>query len=145
MDVFMYADNPGVYLNVYAKVVPSSIAKEAGFDIVRWAKAKQKRDTLLKFKHNLDEAEALDEEASRKVLDTREGFTLIELPLGRGSIAGPDGDIMVPAAPMEIVRKSFEDMFPIATSEYEADLEAAAQVELEAAKVKPIRGAKAPG
>ena len=48
MAIYMYADQPGVFLNDHARPVPHEMAAEAGFDVEPLLRAKRKNDALHK-------------------------------------------------------------------------------------------------
>lgn len=142
MDVYMYLDDPGVYLNVYGKPVPPALAAEAGFDIGRWEKARKKKQAFLVFKSEQEAIEAADEsEDARKVVAESDGFSLIELPLGRGTIIGPDGGFLFPPTAFSTAKKAFDSMVlgipeEGSKSEYEADVDAELKMPKTAAQIK---------
>lgn len=128
MDVFMYADDPGVYLNAAGKQVPPATAKAAGYDIDRWAKLRKKKLAMQSFAKQLDATDLQDKEGtSRTVIADRDGFQLVEMTLGRAQIMSPDGDAITQPVAIELARKAFDDMFPpedVSGSEYEREIEA---------------------
>lgn len=92
MKIFMYFDQPGVYLNVHGGTVPDTIAEKAGFDIKRYAKAKLKAERMAAFREQVEAELEDDTETESKVLYEQAGFKVIGLALGMANVLDPDGE-----------------------------------------------------
>lgn len=93
VEVFEYKDDPGVYLNTFGKVVHDDLAKEAGYDTGKQAKAKLRKERMAEALARI-EAELADgdgEAGDRKVVNERDGFKVVDIGLGRFIIEDPDG------------------------------------------------------
>lgn len=87
--VYMYLDSPGVFLNAHGGEVSKELAREAGFDIVRLIRERERRTAL-------DAALAeVNKQFSyvgpETVVKERDGYTLINLGNGRFVVRYPDG------------------------------------------------------
>lgn len=95
MKLFMYFDQPGVYLNIHGKPVPETVAVKAGFDVKKWAKQKLKNDRMEKFREQVErelEAEDGDDEIETKTIYEVEGFKVIGRALGLADAYDADGE-----------------------------------------------------
>ena len=88
VDVFMYYDTPGVFLNAYGAVVADSLAAEAGFDVERLSHDKRRRETMDAAMREIEEQ--YGSEAVREVKAERNGYKLIHVGLNRYNIEAPD-------------------------------------------------------
>jgi len=48
VDVYMYRDDPGVFLNAFGTEVDVELAKSCGFDVDKLEKAKRKKEMMAK-------------------------------------------------------------------------------------------------
>lgn len=93
MDVFMYVDTPGVFLNAFGTEIDPSIAKEAGYDVDRLLREKVKRERMAQAAKLIEQELALEEkEGVREVVAERQGFKVIDLGLGRHYVEDPEGN-----------------------------------------------------
>ena len=91
MDVYMYVDDPGVYLTAHGTEVALALAEQAGFEVDKYAKqhkikvamANAQADVLAQFN-----------EATTEVLVERNGFKVVDIGLGRCNVLSPDGDLL---------------------------------------------------
>jgi hypothetical protein len=95
MEVFMYKDDPGNYLNAYGHPVPIEFAEEAGYDIHKLENARRKSEAL-----GLA-AQAINEEYSsnvgqRTVVAEHGGFKVVMLTKGRHIVEDSDGNNLTP-------------------------------------------------
>lgn len=95
MDVYMYVDDPGVYLTAHGDLVPKEIAEAAGFPVEKHEKA-----------HNIKTAMAaamaevmtkFGGEDGPKLHMERGGFKVMNIGMGRYNVHGPDGDLLTKA------------------------------------------------
>jgi hypothetical protein len=90
VNVYMYADTPGIYLNVQGLPVTTELAARAGFDIDKYYKARVKRERMAAAKAVIEQE--LDENNSKKkVIKERNGWAIVALGFGKHVIEDPDG------------------------------------------------------
>jgi hypothetical protein len=112
MDVYMYPDDPGNYLNAFGAPVPEEIAKGAGFPVDVLKAEKTKRERIA---HALDvinrEIEGITQE--RKVVEEVGGFKILDVGLGRHVVEDPDGNMLTPQPlPLEAAQVLVGQMAP---------------------------------
>lgn len=90
IDIYMYADEPGVYLNALGKPVPDDMAKEAGFDVEKLAKKKLYRERMALASAAL-EAELEEAPETRQVLFEQGGLRVVAFG-DKGMCVVEDGD-----------------------------------------------------
>ena len=91
MDIYMYVDDPGVYLTAHGSEVEKTLAEAAGFEVdtydkqhkIKLAMAEAQSEVLAKFS-----------EATSKVLAERNGFKVLDIGMGRCNVLSPDGDLL---------------------------------------------------
>jgi len=90
VEVFMYVDTPGVYLNVHGDPFPSiKFAQEAGFDTETLARQRKIKEGVAEYEAKL--RSELDLPISkRRILKEWEGYKVVELSPGRFQLFGPD-------------------------------------------------------
>jgi hypothetical protein len=93
VEVYMYKDTPGVYLNAYSQPVTEELAMRAGFDTQSLGKQRKRREMLAKAALMIDvELENEDVElGKRKIVKERNGYTISSIGIGRHIINDPDG------------------------------------------------------
>ncbi len=94
-EIFMYRDDPGVFLNAFGTEVDEKMAQDAGMNIEKYALARRKKARMAEAMELID-AEFLDTSNERIVIKTRGGFNLISLGLGRHILEDPDGNNLTP-------------------------------------------------
>lgn len=87
MGIYMYKDQPGVYLTADASPVPDKLAAEAGFDVSRLAREKLRKERMAEVMKRL-EAEFGDE--PEKVVFEKEGFKVASEGQGVYAVYSPD-------------------------------------------------------
>ncbi len=97
VEVYMYRDSPGVYLNAHGQEVAESMARTAGFPIDKYTLARRKNEMMAKAMQTI-EAELHGDHGGgeRTVVCARKGFNLVRLGLGRHIIEDPDGNNLTP-------------------------------------------------
>lgn len=93
IEVYMYIDEPGVYLSAHGNVIATKFAKEAGYNVDELERKKKIKDGLREYEAKLRAEMELPEE-QRKVLKEWEGFKVIELTPGRCQLLAPDGKVL---------------------------------------------------
>lgn len=92
MDVYMYVDSPGIYINANELPVPEAIARESGYNVEALAKEKLRMERKAQAgaiidKELSDEANTQEEEVA-----DRNGFKLVSIGMGRHNVKDPDGN-----------------------------------------------------
>lgn len=99
IEVYMYKDDPGVYLNAYGTPLPESIAEAAGFDVATNRKAKLKKERVAAALRAVDaDLASLEGEPDAEEVVTKEqdGWKIIDIGLGRRLIKDPEGNQITP-------------------------------------------------
>ena len=91
VQVFMYKDTPGVFLNAHGTEVSPEMAKSSGFDTETLLKDKLKRERMAVAMSTI-EAEFSSGPAMRETVREADGFKLIAVGLGRHKVLDPDGE-----------------------------------------------------
>lgn len=114
MDVYMYADTPGVFLNAFGTEVDEKLAKEAGYDVDRLSREKVKRERIAAAAQMIEQELALaDKEGQKEVVVERAGFKVIDIGLGRHFVEDPDGNrLTVHALPLEQAKTLLDQLTP---------------------------------
>ncbi len=93
MDVFMYVDTPGVYLNAHGTEVKEVLAREAGFQVDAFARDRLRRERMAKAMEAINlELETLG--PTREIVADNEGFKVIHIGLGRHRVEDPEGNTL---------------------------------------------------
>lgn len=94
MDVYMYVDEPGHFMNAHLHRVPDEIAREAGFNTDLLAKERLRLERKAQAGKIIDQE--LEDEASTEevVVDTRNDFKLVTIGLGRYNVKDPEDNIL---------------------------------------------------
>ena len=91
VQVFMYKDTPGVFLNAHGTEVDPELAKSAGFNTEALLKDKLKRERMAVAMSTIEE-EFSSGPAMRETVREADGFKLIAVGLGRHKVLDPDGE-----------------------------------------------------
>lgn len=90
--VGMYLDTPGVYINGHGKRVSSAIARDAGFDVAKLDREREKRERLDAFKRDLAADLDLTEDGDEDmVLKELGGYKVLRSPSGMVNVVDEDG------------------------------------------------------
>lgn len=101
MYIYMYQDDPGVYLNEHGHPVSEALAKEVGFDIGRWQRMHLKNERMAEAKKKIEaELELISDEIDNTIME-KNGFLIIGLPGDRAVVKDPDGNVLT-AQPVSI-------------------------------------------
>lgn len=113
VEVFMYVDDPGVYLNAYGTEVPESLAKQAGFDTEKYGKQHKRKVRMAAAQANIEaELAMIDEGKPQKVVKDLKGFKLVDIGLGRFYVKDPDDNVLT----KEPVSRAMGDKLLVALS-----------------------------
>jgi len=147
MEIYMYRDTPGVWLNAYGTPVAPDLARKAGFDVDRYLKLKQRRDMMSQAQAAIEKQ--LDLEASqpgaRTVILERDGFKIVQTASGRCVVEAPDGTALTGTAQLnETAARAIFDQIcpPAAPAPSEAEGVPSADVGGGAGRPGPGRAAK---
>lgn len=93
MDIYMYHDSPGVYLNGYGTEIAEALAAEAGYPVEVYSKEKERRRRVAQA------TEAIERELNaaapqRKVVREQGGFRMVDMGLDRFQIEDPNGAVL---------------------------------------------------
>lgn len=95
--VYMYVSEPGVYLNAFGKPIAESFAAKAGFPVEQYARARTAREKIADFTRKMqDEMNVENLTENRKVLASRGGYTVYEMPYGNAVVVSDEGDNLTP-------------------------------------------------
>lgn len=112
VDVYMYKDTPGVYLNAYGTPVTEEFAKEAGFDTDTLGKEKLKRERIAQVTAMV-EAELSQGPAMREIVEEINGFKVVHIGLERYTVEDPDANVLSAAPlPLETATKLLRQLNP---------------------------------
>lgn len=92
VQVFMYKDTPGVYLDVFGHEVSEELAKAASFDVENLSKARQRRERMAAAMAAI--AADLPMDTDLKTVKERDGFKIVEYGMGRHRVEDPDGNTL---------------------------------------------------
>lgn len=94
VDVYVYQDDPGVYLNAYGQPIDEAAAAAAGFDVVKLGKVKDKKERVAAALAAIDAEDG--EQLEQTIVQQRNGYKLVSIGLGRYRVLDPDGDNLTP-------------------------------------------------
>lgn len=92
MDVFMYVDDPGKFLNAHSKAVSDELAAEAGFDVEKLGRDRVKKERKEQAVALIDAELADDKDVKEEVVAESNGYKIITTGLGRHHVVDPDGN-----------------------------------------------------
>lgn len=97
IEVYMYIDEPGVFLNAFGTQVHTSLAEHAGFDIVLLGKERLKRERMAIARKSIEDELELPEYTivEKEIIAERGGFVIVHIGLGRHIVEDPDGGKLV--------------------------------------------------
>lgn len=112
LEVYMYFDDPGVYLTPQGKQVPAEVAERAGYDVAALQKQHNKKARMADFQSMLDSE--YGDAAERKVLEERDGYKLVEVgTLGNVMVLDDeDKPLVLTPLPLDIGTELFDKMAP---------------------------------
>jgi hypothetical protein len=110
-DVFMYVDEPGIYMTAHGGKVSDQFAAEAGFDVDLLAKERKRIDLKRKANEAIDQELNDQNNLSEEVVEERNGFKLVSIGLGRHHIKDPEGNRLTSSPlPQEAAEKVFNSL-----------------------------------
>ncbi len=93
VNVYMYLDDPGVYLSSQGTMVSQAVAERAGFDIARHRNERIRRLRIGKAKEMI-EAQLDHEESKSSTIKVQNGWAIKHIGFGKHYIEAPDGSII---------------------------------------------------
>jgi len=122
ISVYMYVDTPGVYLNAFGSEVAEEMAKTAGFDVGILAKKRLKNERMAAAMSAIEKELQGSEESMEVVVAEREGFTIVDIGIGRHHLKDPDGNVLTPTAqPLEAAKLLMDQLVPKPAAEAALD------------------------
>lgn len=114
VDIYMYKDEPGVYLSAFGRPLPEQLAKEAGMPVDVYGRARRKKELIAAAHAQIErDIEEQIQGGSRRVLVTRDGLHLVDIGLGRHIIEDADGNVLTKEhMSEEYGRRLFDQMVP---------------------------------
>lgn len=111
MDVFMYIDSPGKFINAHGSAVPDKIAAAAGYDVEKLGKERLRRERKAAANAIIDKELNDDNELDEKDVKEFEGWKVVSIGLGRHNVKDPDGNVLnAMHLPLEGAMRLFEAM-----------------------------------
>lgn len=101
MVVYMYKDEPGIYYDAHGKKLPEHMAKLAGFEVGKLAKARMKKEAVAKFTQQMTDALAA-EFGDEVVLKEAGDWKIVQMPMNRAKIVDKESGLAVTAVPMPV-------------------------------------------
>lgn len=117
INVYMYINEPGVYLSAHGTPVSQDLARAAGYDVVELGKKKQMFERM-KAAQDAIRAEFEGQVGNvSKVVIERQGFTVKDIGLGRFKVYDPDGaELTKDPLSMELATAVFDQLVPLEAS-----------------------------
>jgi len=84
MSIYMYNDDPGVFLNERGAVVSEAIAAQAGYDVASLAKVRRRKLAIAKAQAGVDAEYATEENSN--IISERGEYRLVEVAAGHFQI-----------------------------------------------------------
>lgn len=110
MDIYMYVDNPGEYITAHGMAVSEKMAKEAGFDTVKFGKLREKR-RLMAIATAKIEADLQSPDIVRDVVKEAKGLAVVHIGHGRFQVEDADHNKLHDGfLPEEVAVKLLDDL-----------------------------------
>ena len=110
VEIYMYKDTPGEYLNARGDPVSEELAASAGFPVEELKKAKLKRERM-KTAMDTIEAEIGAAETTEVVEAERNGYKMVNIGFGRYHVRDPDNNNLTPTpVPKEVAELLLKNM-----------------------------------
>jgi hypothetical protein len=94
MQIFMYRDTPGVYLNAFAKEIPAHLAKEAGFPVEDYSRKRLAKEKMGAAMAAIEAELATGEGEQQEILAEAGGYKVVALGLGRAKLFDTEGNAL---------------------------------------------------
>ena len=97
--VYMYIDEPGVFLNAFGTEIPEIVAKQAHFDVELLGKERIKRERMRKAMTAIElELELANSAEEETILWERGGYRVVKLALGNAYVYDDENNKLTPMA-----------------------------------------------
>ena len=96
VEVYMYNDAPGVFLNAYGNEVDEKLAGAAGYDVVRLGRDRLKQERMSQAMTAIEQELATADDIIEVEIAERKGFKIVGIGLGRFNVLDPDGGVLTP-------------------------------------------------
>lgn len=112
LEIYMYVDAPGVYLNSHGTEVSEALAQQAGYPTEDLGRQRVMKERMAQA------TEAIAREMGiapkeKKVVKEKGGFKVIDIGIGRHQIEDPDGAVLTPQPlPLEQATRLLEELVP---------------------------------
>lgn len=93
VNVYMYLDQPGVYLSAHGTPVSEGLAKDAGYDTAELSRQKQMKERIAEA-HEAIRKEFEANDTVFQVVAERQGFKVMDIGLGRFQVLDPEGGVL---------------------------------------------------
>lgn len=93
MDIYMYVDDPGVYITAHGDPVKPELAEAAGFPVAEQVKEHEIKVALDNAKRQVLERFG-EAQGKIKVVAERAGFRIIDIGLGRHNVVTSGNDVL---------------------------------------------------
>ena len=96
VEIFMYVDDPGVYLSAHGTPVSEGLAQSAGYDIAKFAKERKLKERLKQAHASIQKELEMESAKSdnRIVVKEKSGWKVTDIGLGRHNVQDPEGNVM---------------------------------------------------
>lgn len=94
LEIYMFLDTPGVFLNAHGTEIDPSLAAEAGFPTEDLLKEKARRERIADATARIDEQFAVD--GKRDVIDEVNGYKIVQLGSRGHQIFDADDNLLTP-------------------------------------------------
>ena len=126
MEVWMYVDEPGVYLDSSGKEVPEQLAALVGYPIEKHRKERLIRQKMADTERAMRQQLAQETQGEKKIVQSRGGYVIVAVgDLGYHQVEDADGTVLS------------KKLMPLAEAKFLLDVLAGAEAE-----VKEPKGAK---
>lgn len=110
MEVYMYQDTPGTYLNAHGTPVSDEIAGQAGYPVEVHSKQRVRRERMAEAMKAI-EAELGLEGTREEVVETKGGFKIKHIGLKRYHVIDPDGGTLTPQpVPLDVAKNLLDQL-----------------------------------
>lgn len=118
IQIYMYVDTPGVYLDAFGHEVPEELAEGAGFDVEHLRKKRQLAERRAAAIKQVEDEMAAADEGDAIVVRERAGWQILDIGLGRHILKDPDGNNINPVPlPRQSADALLEQLTPNAKDE----------------------------
>lgn len=96
VEVFMYVDDPGVYLSAHGTPVAEELARAAGYDVAKFAKERKLKERLKQAHASIQKELEMESAKSdnRIVVKEKSGFKVVDIGIGRHIVQDPEGNVL---------------------------------------------------